>query len=66
MWQQSFHRRTRKIFPFFYIRNWYTGQFEFSMPRFVYTLVALGVLIVLVVCMWWLGGPVEYTTIPHI
>jgi len=54
----------RKVFPFFYIRNWYTGQFEFSTSRFVYTAATLAVLVALIAFAWWLGRPVEYTTLP--
>ncbi len=61
---QGFHQYLRKIIPFFYSRNWYTGQFEFSMPRFLYTTLALVILILLIAFAWWIGRPLEYAYMP--
>ena len=63
MWRQTVHQFVRKIVPFFYIRNWYTGQFEFSVSRFLYTLLALSVATALVAVALWLGRPLEYTNV---
>jgi hypothetical protein len=64
MWLQILHQYLRKVVPFFYIRNWYTGQFEFSKPRFVYTSLAVLVVATLVLIAWWLGRPIEYSHLP--
>lgn len=64
MWFQTFHHYLKKAVPFFYIRNWYTGHFEFSLSRFLYTALALVVVIALVVFAWWLGRPLDYARIP--
>lgn len=57
---KDLHHLLRKVLPFLYIRNWYTGQFEFSRTRtFVYA-TCVSIVIVLVLLVWWLGQPVVY------
>lgn len=57
----SFHRILRKIFPFLYVRNWYTGQLELSDARAFAFLLAVIITALLAVLVWWLGQPIEYS-----
>lgn len=58
----SLHRILRKIFPFLYVRNWYTGQFELSDTRAFAFLLAIIITTLLALLVWWLGQPIEYSS----
>lgn len=55
-----FHHYFRKIAPFLYVRNWYTGTFELSMARCVLFGVVALVVIVTVVIIISMGKPIVY------
>lgn len=55
------HDFLRKVFPFLYVRNWYTGQLEFSQSRALMYTVGTAVVLFLVLLVWWLGQPIEYS-----
>lgn len=55
------HRILRRFLPVLYIRNWYTGQFEFSTQRAGIAFVVCVALVVAILIIWWLGKPILYT-----
>lgn len=56
-----FHYYFRKIFPFLYIRNWYSGQFEISTSRLVVFVVVALLVVLFCIVAYTLGKPVSYS-----
>jgi len=56
-----FHHYLRKILPFLYIRNWYSGQFELSIPRVVILGSILFLLVIFFTVAYALGKPLIYS-----
>ena len=50
----------RFVFPFLYVRNWYTGQLELSRPRVTLFAGALFLLVLGLLIVSVLQAPIEY------
>lgn len=50
----------RFIIPFLFVRNWYTGQWEFSRARGIFALLVFLFVLVGVVVLIQLEAPLEY------
>jgi hypothetical protein len=57
---QQFHHAVRRLLPFLYERNWYTGTFELSTKRSLMFLLSICVCVGLVLLVWWFSQPIEY------
>lgn len=56
-------RFLRIIFPFLFVRNWYTGQWEVSEHRLVIFGAFLGLFAIAIAIVIALGAPVEYARV---
>ncbi len=52
----------RFVFPFLFVRNWHTGSFELSRPRFLLFLGFFGLLALGILAAYIAQAPVVYST----
>ncbi len=50
----------RFILPFLFVRNWYTGVWEFSRARFILFVIFMLLMLLGLVIMYMLQAPVVY------
>lgn len=50
----------RFLFPFLFIRNWETGEVEFSRPRLFWFIIGIGFLVLGLIFIALLQRPVVY------
>jgi ABC-type transport system involved in cytochrome bd biosynthesis fused ATPase/permease subunit len=56
------HHYLRKILPFIYVRNWYSGQFELSFVRAGIAFCIFIALVIAVIIILTMSQPIEYRT----
>lgn len=54
------HNVLKKIVPFLYERNWYTGQLEFSRSRGVLFGAAVFFVLICLLFLWYETRPIFY------
>jgi hypothetical protein len=55
-----FHHYFRKVAPFLYTRNWYTGSFDISPTRCVVFGIVLLAVVIAVAIIITMGKPIVY------
>jgi hypothetical protein len=59
---QAIHALMRRIAPFLYVRDWYTGAFVLSTSRALLFLAIFVTCVFILLFIRWLGQPVDYTS----